>query len=241
MSDRKEILATRFKWAIAGLACVVVAPFVFLLVQGIVGLAVAALCGATAIAAAPVVAMKLANWKLKGLKAEARQNPIESRQYLGLKARERIRQAEEELTALATEVRNFADMVAELRRSQPDDALAFEDQLQGLEKLLLARRNGLAQARQRADEFDAATQRASRKWKVAQAAIRMQKLSGSQQDDAMNKLLAEESLDAVQGAMNRALSDLDTLLAAEVPRVPHNPSPTIDVHAVETRERLGVR
>lgn len=69
----------------------------------------------------------------------------------------------------------------------------------------------------------------------------MQKLSGAQEDDAMNKLLAEESLDSVQTAMNRALSELDTLLAAEVPRVPHNPSPTIDVHAVEIRERLGAR
>lgn len=241
MTDKKEILATRFKWAIAGLACIVVAPFVFLLVQGIIGLAIAALCGATAIAAAPVVAMKLTNWKLNGLKSEARENPIESRQNIALQARERIRQAETELSALATEVRNFADMVTDLRRSQPDDALAFEDQLRGLEKLLQARRVGLAQAHQRADEFDAATQRAARKWKVAQAAIRMQKLSGSQQDDAMNKLLAEESLDAVQGAMNRALSDLDTLLAAEIPLVPHAPSPTIDVAAIETRERLGIR
>lgn len=220
MQDKKQILATRIKWAVAALACIVVAPFVFLLVQGIVGLAIAALCGAAIIAAAPVVAMKLANWKLKGLKAEARQNPIESRQNIALQARDRIRQAESELSGLATEVRNFADLVADLRRQQPDDALEFEDQLAGLQKLLEARRQGLSEARQRANEFDAATQRAARRWKVAQAAIRMQKLSGSQQDDAMNKLLAEESLDAVQGAMNRALSELDTLLAAEVPVVP---------------------
>jgi hypothetical protein len=241
MDDKKQALAARFKWAIAALACIIVAPFVFLLVQGIVGLAVAALIGAAAIAAAPVVSMKLANWKLKGLKQEARQNPIESRQNIALQARERIRVAEQELTTLATEIRGFADMVAELRQSQPDDALAFEDQLKGLQTLLTARKNGIAAARQRADEFDAATQRAARKWKVAQAAIRMQKLSGAQEDDAMNKLLAEESLDSVQTAMNRALSELDTLLAAEVPRVPHNSSPTIDVHAVEIRERLGAR
>jgi len=241
MDDRKEILALHLKWAVVAVAVVLVAPFVFLLIQGIVGLAVAALLGAAAIAAAPVVGRKLANWRLKGLKQEARANPIETRQNMAMEARERIRRAGEELTAFSAEVKGFADQVRDLHKTQPDDAADFDEQLKGLQRLLGLKQQGLAEAVTKADEFEAATERAARKWKVAQSALRMQKLTGSMADSAMDKLLAAESLDSVQTAMNRALSELDTVLAMSAPpALTNNPSAVITID-VAARERLGVR
>lgn len=237
--QRKARIAAWAKWGIGLAGAVLIAPFVFLAVKGIVGLALASVLGLAIVHGAPVLSMKFANWKLKGLKQEARQNPIETRQNIALQARARIKDAELELTNFATEVRNFADQVKTLRTDQPDDAADFDEQLKGLQRLLELKRQRLADAKRNADEFEAATARASNKWKVAQAAIRMQKLSGSVADDEMNKLLAAESLDSVQSSMNRALAELDSALAMQAPpALPSPATPPIDVRAIEIQERV---
>ena len=237
--QRKTRIATVAKWGIGLAGAALIAPIAFLAIKGVVGLAVAAVLGLAIVHGAPVLSMKFANWKLKGLKQEARQNPIETRQNIAIGARQRIRSGEQELTNFATEVRNFADEVKTLRLSQPEDAADFDDQLAGLQRLLELKRQSLAEAKRNADEFEAATRRAANKWKVAQAAIRMQKLSGAMADDEMNKLLAAESLDSVQSAMNRALAELDTAIAMKAPPALAAPQvPPIDVTAIEIRERV---
>jgi hypothetical protein len=238
LDARRKALTTKGKIALAAVA-LLVSPVIFMVVKGLVGLAAAAVVGGAIISFAPVVAMKFANWKLKAMKSEARENPIETRQALGLAARERIRQGEQELTTFSTEVKNFTDEVKELRLAQPEDAADFDEQLANLKRLLQHKVESLREAVAKADAFDAATARAARKWKVAQSAIRMQRLTGEQANDALDKILAEESLDSVQTAMNRAMAELDTALAmAAPPALSHNPSPVIDVHAVEVRERI---
>ena len=215
MSDdaRRERVATYAKWGLGLLAAIVISPVIFLAVKGLVGLAAALVIGLALVNFAPYVAMKFANWKVKAIKAEARENPIETRQNLALQQRERLRLAEAELTAFNTEVRNFRDEVTELSKTQPGDAVVFQDQLRQLEALQELKQQRLRAAHQAAEEFEAATARASRKWKVAQSAIRMNKLAGQSSTDAMNKLLAEESLDSVQTAMNRAFAEMDTTMA----------------------------
>lgn len=225
--DKKQRLATAVKWGIGLLAAAIIAPVVFLAVQGLVGLIVAGVLGLAIVNFAPVMGMKFANWKLKGLKHEARANPIETRQQIGLQVRARLRDAAQELTTFAAEVLNFADEVKSLRAAQPEDAADFEAQLKALQQLLDLKRRRLQEADAEADAFEQATARAARKWKVAQSAIRMNKLAGADQDAAMDKLLADESLDAVQTAMNRALAELDTALATSVPQIEHTPAPVL--------------
>lgn len=232
--DKKQRLATAVKWGIGLLAAVIIAPVVFLAVQGLIGLIVAGVLGLAIVNFAPVMGMKFANWKLKGLKHEARANPIETRQQIALQVRARLRDAAQELTTFATEVRNFADEVKSLRVAQPEDAADFELQLSSLQHLLDLKRGRLQEAEAEAEAFENATARAARKWKVAQSAIRMNKLAGADQDAAMDKLLADESLDAVQTAMNRALAELDTALATSVPQLGHAPTAVLVPIAVST-------
>lgn len=237
--DAVNRLSTKVKWLLGLVAAFVVAPVIFMVVKGLIGLAVAGLVGLTIINFAPVAALKFANWKLQGLKGEARANPIETRQNLALEARARIVAAQGELTTFTAEVKNFTDEVKELTKTQPEDAADFADQLRKLQQLLKFKQDGLAAAIRSAEQFEAATARAARKWKVAQSAIRMQRLAGAAADDAMSKILAEESLDSVQTAMNRALAELDTAIAMSAPpAITNQPSTFIDVNAVEVRERL---
>ncbi len=234
---RRVRLANYAKWGIGMAAAAVMAPVIFLAVKGIVGLIVAAVLGLASVNLAPVLAMKFASWKLKGLKHEARENPIETRQNIALQTRERLRQAAVELTGFTTEVKNFSDEVRALRDQQPEDAADFDEQLRKLQQLQKLKQDRLKAAHDAADKFEAATERAARKWKVAQSAIRMNKLAGQSQDDAMNKLLAAESLDSVQTAMNQAFAEMDTAFALQSLPAPV-PVETIDINAVEIRERV---
>ena len=61
--------------AVTGL---VVSPVIFLAIKGLVGLVVAGVIGLAIVQFTPVVAMKFANWKVKGIVAEAKENPIET-------------------------------------------------------------------------------------------------------------------------------------------------------------------
>ena len=61
------------KWikvGLIGLFALVVSPIIFMVVKGLLGLLVAATVGLVAVNLAPVVSMKIANWKIKAIVAE---------------------------------------------------------------------------------------------------------------------------------------------------------------------------
>jgi hypothetical protein len=69
------------KWGkivIAGLVCLAVSPIIFAVVKGALGLLIAFIVGATTLTFTPWFTMKLANWKVKAIVAEAKANPIET-------------------------------------------------------------------------------------------------------------------------------------------------------------------
>lgn len=68
------------KLGIIAVAALVAAPVVFVIIKGIVGLAVAALLGGTVIMVAPAVSMRIANTRLALKKREAMRAPIETMQ-----------------------------------------------------------------------------------------------------------------------------------------------------------------
>ena len=91
-TDRRRARLTALaKWGIGLAGAVVIAPMVFLAVKGILGLALAGVLGLALVHGAPVAAMKFANWRLRGLKQEARANPIETRQNIAMQARQPAR------------------------------------------------------------------------------------------------------------------------------------------------------
>ena len=203
-------------WAIGLTGAVLVAPVAYLAIKGMVGIAIAGVLGLACVHFAPWAGMKLANLGLSARKHEARANPIETMQMQAIAARKRLAQARTELTAFATEVRNFADEVRTLERSgHPEDAEQFQQQLAGMNRLLEQKTASLAKADKEADAFEIGIKRAQSKWKVAQSAIRINKLAGAKQDDAINEILQAESLGAVQSAMNQALAEMDMAIAQQ--------------------------
>ncbi len=78
---RRQSLANKLKWGGGVLLALVAGPVLFLILKGILGLAalaVAGVAGFTIIQMWPVFAMKIANWRMKLIVAEAQANPIET-------------------------------------------------------------------------------------------------------------------------------------------------------------------
>lgn len=221
-------------WGIGAAALVVVSPLVYALAYALLGvaaagvaLAIAGTVGLLLVNFAPVLARKIANAKLEALKAEARKNPIVTRQNIAIAEAAKLRARAEELTIFGAEVNSFADEVKTLSREQPEDAADFQEQLRRYRQLYERKAQALKNAVDKLEEFKRATERAARKWKVAQSALRMSKLAGASQEDEINKIMAAESLDSVQNAMHRAFAELDTIMAVstqDVKRIEHTPS-----------------
>lgn len=208
--QKRDRLAKWLKIGVVLGASIAVAPFIFMAIGGMVGLAIAAATGLLINAMAPVVSLRIATWKVMGMKAIARGNPIETRELLAIKNRERLAKLADSITAFSAETKGFADEIVKLEQQYPGEAEMFRGQLQACHDLLSIQRAKYQAAKAAADEFEAATARAKAKWKVAQAALRMRRLAGEQMGATMDKILAEEALDSVQSAMNNAFAELET-------------------------------
>lgn len=80
--QRVQSLSLKYKLLFGLGACLLIAPLTAWLLWGLLGgvaLVAAFGIGAAVIAAAPVVSMRLANWQLRAVVAEATANPIETR------------------------------------------------------------------------------------------------------------------------------------------------------------------
>lgn len=226
---RKQKLATKVKWGLAAAAALIISPVVFLIVKGLVGLAIAGVLGMAIISFAPVVSMKFANWKLKAIKAEAAANPVETMQNVYREKGDAIASFAQRIEDFATEVMNFESKLAGFRTEFPAEAPKFDATHAAMLKLLQLRRDKLRQAGAEHQRFEVEIRKADAIWKMGQAAASLHKAAGMTDDDFMQKLKTETAIDSVQSNLNRALAQLETSLAEELPALEHNPSPVIDV------------
>lgn len=235
---RKQIITNRVKIALLALAALVVAPVVFMIVKGLVGLALAGLLGLAIVNFAPVAAMKFANWRLKAIKAEASRSPVETMQAVYQEKDDALTAFAARVEDFATEVLNFDDKLAGFSKEFPGEAERFRATAAAMRELLERRRMRLTQARAELRNFAAEIRKADAIWKMGLAAASMHKAAGMTEDDFMQRIKTETAIDAVQSSLNRALAQLETSLAEEVPALEHSPSPTIDVQAVDITEKV---
>lgn len=237
--QRKARLATGLKWGLGLLGAAIIAPLVFLAVQGLAGLIIAGVLGLAIVHGAPVVSMKFANWKIKAIKAEATRNPVETMQHVLMEKGAAVKAFAQRVEDFATEVRNFGDKLDGFRAEFPAEAPKFEATIGQMNKLLQLRRARLKEARDELARFEGEIRKADAIWKMSLAASSMHRAAGMTEDSIMQRIKTETAVDSVQSSLNRALSQLETSLSEETLAVEHSSSTTtIDINAVEVRERV---
>lgn len=229
---KKQSLATKVKWGLLALTALVVAPVVFLVIQGIIGLVIIGLLGLVVATFAEPVAMKFANWKLKAVKAEAMANPVETLQNVYREKEEAINQLAQRIEDFATEVRNFADQLMVFRKEHPEEVEKFESTHRAMCELLAVRQQRIREARGELVRFQNEIEKAGSIYTMALAAQRMHKAAGMTEDNFMQRIKTGTAIDSVQSSLNRALAQLETAVAEEMPAIENNPSEFIDGSSV---------
>jgi hypothetical protein len=197
----------------------VVAPFIFVAIFGLVGLTVALTIAAVVTLAGwallPWAGMVASNWKIKLLKREASRNPVETMQNELKRRRQLLEQFKQKIIVFGSKVKTFQDKVGTLKRQFPADAPQFEESLAKMKQLYLLRQQKYKEAEEGIGEFEAEIEKANILWDVGQAAAAAGEDAGMSDEDFYAKIKVKSSLNAIQDKLNLSFAQLDVALLTE--------------------------
>ncbi len=240
---RRQRIATGVKWGVGLAGAVLISPIVFLAVKGLVGLALAAAIGFIIINFAPVFAMKIANWKMKAIVAEAEANPIETMKNLKIEKANELDQADTDIVEFETEIGNFDDEVRSFKRDYPEDAPSYESISEKMHDGLAALKMEQEAAREKLADLDARIAKAEAIYKMSLAAQRVTALSKSAESKVFAEIKEKVAFDAVRTELNRSFASLNLALrqraTLQKPALParHSSGPVVDVTPKEKVQR----
>jgi hypothetical protein len=209
LEEKKQKIASYAKWGLGALAAFVVAPVIFLVVKGIVGLMIAGLLGLVVINAAPFVAMKLANWKIKAIKYEAGANPIETLENLLIAKREAFNVAVTEVTKGVAARDDFAVKTRAFARQYPARAAEFEQKLAAMTALIERKKDALQAAQTQLKLADDKLDEMRAYWDMSQAAQAANAAVQMDTGDLYERMKADTAYDAVMSSFNQAFAELE--------------------------------
>lgn len=207
------------KWAtigLVGLAGLIVSPIIFLAIQGIIGLAIAALAGLAIVSFTPYVTMKFANWRVKAITAEAKENPIETMINLLAAKKEAFNVFRENVTNAVTARDTFKTKCEQFAKKFPNRAEEFNKQLAMMTELVKRKKEALADAQQSLEDGQLKLDEMKAYWEMSQAAQEANKAAGMDTGDMYERLKADTAVDAVFESMNRAFAQLEVADALDV-------------------------
>lgn len=196
------------------LGCVV-APFIFMAIKGMLGIVLGFSIAAGLNFFSPLIAMKVANWRIKMIKAEAAKNPIETLQLDYADKMGQLMKFKESIEKFGAACMTFKDKLDGFKTKFPDDADKFDDQLDKMQQLLALRKGKYKDATQSLKQYDNEIDRARAIWDMGQEAAKMNAAAGMTEEDFLSKIKVETALDSVTTSMNTAFSELETSLEAE--------------------------
>lgn len=219
VKQKFERLSLRWKVAIVALGVVLAAPFAYAafmgtlaLVSGIIALAIVS----ASIAFAPVWAMKLANWRLKAVMAEATANPIPTKWNI---YRERV----EALKANAEKIQRFQAMIGQkegeverLEKAFPAEGPPFRKFIEAMKALLEQRKREFKVAQRAVENYRVETEKAEMVWNLAVSARELQVASGKTALDPLKAIADKTAMASVELAMNDAFAQLDRVMLERV-------------------------
>lgn len=216
--QRRERIEKIVKWGSIGTICLLVSPIIFLVVKGMLGVLIAFAVGSTAVAFAPWWSMKLANWRIKAIKAEATENPIPTLQNQLVQRQRAQKHAKDQLDQSNTALTQFSMKAEKLSKTQPQEAAAFAKQVALMQRAQETKVVKWQEVNQQLALFAAEIEKASAVWDVTQSMIEAKRAMGLVIDiDPLERIKTETALDAVQMSLASAVSDLEMSLAVDVP------------------------
>ena len=214
------------KWstvALIGVVGLLVSPVIFLAIQGLIGLIIAGVVGLAVVTFTPWMTMKFANWKVKAIVAEARENPIETMVNLLAAKREAFQLFQANVTTAATAEKNFKTKCDQFSKQYPARAQEFQVQLSAMHDLVERKKAALRQADKSLEDGENKLAEMRAYWEMSQAAQAANKAAGMDTGDQFERLKADTAVDAVFDSMNRAFAELEVAASLESIDAPATP------------------
>ena len=216
-----------FKFGIIGVVVGLVSPFIFMMVQGIAGLIVAGFLGLLAVNLAPVLSMKLANWKVKGIVSEARENPIETLTNLLLEKREAFRKFTEAVINQVSSLKTFERKSNEFAKTYPARAGEFQAQVEAMRTMVEKQQQALEAAKEAIYQGEQKLTEMTAFWEMSQIAQAANKTANMNNGDQFEQLKLNTSFDAVFNSVNLAFAQMEVAARLETPAIEN--SQTVNV------------
>jgi hypothetical protein len=207
---QKEKLEKLAKIGLFGVGLAVTAPIAFYAVQGLVAWGIVGLGYLVYANFVPAIADQFAVWRMKSIIAIAEANPIETMLGLYKDKKEELVRAESNITTFDTEVRNVLNLVADLKKTDPDEAVEYAKMASQMELGLNSLKDEHAAAASELDKFKGQIDKAKRIWKVANAMNSALAASQSAQAQVFADIKEQVAFDTVRNNLNRAFANLNT-------------------------------
>lgn len=216
-----------------------VAPFIYQAIGGLVGLAVAGVLGLACIQFTPVISMKFANWKVKGIVNEARENPIETMVNLLNAKKQAYSEFKTAVENAVTARSDFEYKCKQFTKQYPHRADEFNKQLQSMTILVERKKQALQDAKQSLEAGELKLQEMRAYWEMSQAAQEANKAAGMDTGDMYEKLKADTAVDSVFESVNRAFAQLEVAASLEsLPGIENTPTQNINLNDVAIKTRV---
>lgn len=208
---RKETLEKRFKLGLGIVSVVVIAPFTFIILQGILGaaaLVVAGIVGFTIIQLAPVFAMKLANWRIKLITAEAQKNPIETMKSILIEKSQDVQIADRKIVEFDGKIADYHDKIVGFKKKYPEESPRYEEIENKMRTGLASMKRKQVTAKQVLGELKCNIDKAESIYTMALAAADVTSLSADVEKQVFQDIKQQVSFDAVTHKLNTAVAAL---------------------------------
>lgn len=190
-----------------------VAPYIWVAIGGLLGIAAASLLIGGSWMLLPWLGLKAGNLRLSLVKHEAAVNPVPTLQNELQRQQQALDERKTAIGRLQGQISTFEDKLGVLgkRFGKADDSyVKMLTQLGSLKRVLQNREDKWQAAFVQVGKFEQEIERASMIWDAAQAAAAAQESSGLTEADFMAKLKTETALDSIRSTFNDTIASLDT-------------------------------
>lgn len=212
---RRKKLQTLFAVGITIGVLAIAAPVLVMALEGLLALIAIGIVGVTTIMFAPVVAMKMANLRMKMIVEEAEKNPIETLQNVYVERTNEYNQTSQDLEDWDTEIRNFDDEANGFKKEYPEDTFQnkqYSEISEAMHQGLADAREDHAQAEKDLEALNVAIKKAKAIYKMALATQKVTQFSKDAQAKVFQDIKTQVAFDSVRSNLNRSFSKLNTAM-----------------------------
>ena len=196
----------------------IIAPFTSLILWGILGagsLVVAGIVGFVLLQLAPLGAMKLANWKMKEIIAEANKNPIETQKNVFIDRTRELAEKAQNIIKFEAGISNFhiKSVGFEKRHPGTPETVQYKQIEEAMRQGLVNRKKQYAIANEALKELDEQIKTAEDIYDMAKEVAGLQTLSAEAEQKVFQEIKLRVSFDAVNNKLNEAVAQLNMEIA----------------------------